>query len=250
MLDGLKVDTSAVRGRAPRQPTVWALCDCRGGPVLLAALVQNNARVAPQRDPFVRGSCRVWDGSLPETKRHPESPTSARVGLPALPIKPWTVARHQQRSPARMFPLTYVRASHTFPAFMGLTHFHGSCAARGEGPPVTAEAKVWMSLETLVRLLTSENRKLLSIMARERPRSVSALADRVGRDQGNVSRAIGRLAEAGFVRLVPDGREKRPEVAIERLHIDLDLVNDRLAIARSRPAGPGDPDTADRRQSP
>jgi predicted transcriptional regulator len=122
-------------------------------------------------------------------------------------------------------------------------------AARGEDPPVTAEAKVWMSLETLVRLLTSENRKLLSIMAQERPRSVSALAERAGRDQGNVSRAIGRLAEAGFVRLVPDGREKRPEVAIERLHIDLDLVNDRLAIARSRPAGPGDPDTADRRQS-
>jgi predicted transcriptional regulator len=104
-------------------------------------------------------------------------------------------------------------------------------AARGESPPVTAEAKVWMSFETLTRLLTSDNRKLLAIMARERPRSVSALAERVGRDQGNVSRAIGRLEEAGFVRLVQDGREKRPEVAIGRLRIDLDIVNDRLAIA-------------------
>ena len=104
-------------------------------------------------------------------------------------------------------------------------------AARGEAPPVTREAKVWMSLEALTHLLTSDNRKLLAIMAQERPRSVSALADRVGRDQGNVSRAIGRLAEAGFVRLVQDGREKRPEIVIERLQIELDIVNDRLAIA-------------------
>jgi predicted transcriptional regulator len=104
-------------------------------------------------------------------------------------------------------------------------------AARGEGPPVTTQAKVWMSFETLTRLLTSDNRKLLAIMAQERPQSISALAERVGRDQGNVSRAIARLEEAGFVRLVQDGREKRPEVAIERLRIDLDIVNDRLAIA-------------------
>jgi predicted transcriptional regulator len=88
-----------------------------------------------------------------------------------------------------------------------------------------------MSLETLMHLLTSDNRKLLAVMAQEHPRSVSALAERVGRDQGNVSRAVGRLAEAGFVRLVQEGREKRPEVAIERLHIDFDIVNDRLAIA-------------------
>jgi predicted transcriptional regulator len=88
-----------------------------------------------------------------------------------------------------------------------------------------------MSLETLAHLLTSDNRKLLAIMAKERPRSISALAERMGRDQGNISRTIGRLTEAGFVRLVQDGREKRPEVAIERLHIDLDIVNDRLVAA-------------------
>jgi predicted transcriptional regulator len=104
-------------------------------------------------------------------------------------------------------------------------------AARGEGPPVTEEAKVWMSLETLLRLLTSDNRKLLSIVAQEHPKSVSALAERVGRDQGNVSRAIGRLVDAGFVRLVQDGREKRPEVTREHLHIDVDLIHDQLAIA-------------------
>jgi predicted transcriptional regulator len=79
----------------------------------------------------------------------------------------------------------------------------------------------------------ADNRKLLATLARERPRSISELAERVSRDQGNVSRAIGRLAEAWFVRLIQEGREKRPEVAIERPHIDLDLVNDRLDIAEA-----------------
>lgn len=104
-------------------------------------------------------------------------------------------------------------------------------AARGEPSIVSKEAKVWMSLETLTKLLTSENRRLLAIIAQEHPRSVSALAERVGRDQGNVSRIIGRLADAGLVRLVSDGREKRPEIAVDRLLIDVDLANDRLAIA-------------------
>jgi predicted transcriptional regulator len=104
-------------------------------------------------------------------------------------------------------------------------------AARGERPPITETARVWISPGALMRLLTEDNRKLLAILAQERPRSVSALAERLGRDQGNVSRAIGPLVEAGFVRLVQEGREKRPEVTTKRLRIDLDIENDRLAIA-------------------
>jgi predicted transcriptional regulator len=103
-------------------------------------------------------------------------------------------------------------------------------AARREGPPI-AETKVWMSLETLARLLTPENRRMLAIIAQEHPRSVSALANRLGRDQGNVSRIIGRMEDVGLVHLVSEGREKRPELTVERLKIDLDLTEDRLAIA-------------------
>jgi predicted transcriptional regulator len=103
-------------------------------------------------------------------------------------------------------------------------------AARRESPPATAEAKAWMSAETLMRLLTTENRKLLEIMAQEHPRSVSHLAERLGRDQGNVSRAVARLVEVGVVRLVSDGREKRPEVAIERLHLKLDLAHNKFEL--------------------
>jgi predicted transcriptional regulator len=103
-------------------------------------------------------------------------------------------------------------------------------AASGDAPAVT-DAKVWMSLETLARLLTHENRRMLTIIAHEHPSSVSALADRLGRDQGNVSRTIRRLVDAGLVHLVTDGREKRPELIVNHLTIDVDLAEDRLAIA-------------------
>jgi predicted transcriptional regulator len=104
-------------------------------------------------------------------------------------------------------------------------------AARGDGPPVTKEAKIWMAPEALLRLLTTDNRRLLAIMAHDHPNSVSALAKRAGRDQGNVSRAITALVNAGIVRLVQDGREKRPEVVADHIRVDIDLANDRFAFA-------------------
>jgi len=97
--------------------------------------------------------------------------------------------------------------------------------ARGEHSLRDAP-RVWMSVDALMRLLTPENRQLLSLIGREHPRSVSALADCAGRDQGNLSRTLAKLEEAGFVRMVTQGREKRPEIARRTLRIKIDLVND------------------------
>jgi predicted transcriptional regulator len=58
---------------------------------------------------------------------------------------------------------------------------------------------------------------------------VSALAERAGREQGNVSRSIARLVNAGIVQLVPEGHAKRPEIVAERIRLDIDLVNDHIA---------------------
>lgn len=104
-------------------------------------------------------------------------------------------------------------------------------AARGEKVADPDGPKAWMTVDALMRLLNQENRELLSVIENERPRSVSALAERLGREQGNVSRTIGKLERAGLVRLVPEGREKRPEVLVKHLRIDLDLGNDRCDIA-------------------
>jgi len=105
-------------------------------------------------------------------------------------------------------------------------------AARGEKAFKPGDPKIWTgSLDALMRALTPENRHLLAVIRRERPPSVSALAERTGREQGNLSRTLGKLARYGLVRLVPVGREKRPEVAVTLLKIELDLENDTYQIA-------------------
>ena len=101
-----------------------------------------------------------------------------------------------------------------------------AAAARGEAGHADAP-RLWMSVDALMRLLTPENRDLLAMVARERPRSVSDLAARSGRDQGNLSRTLDRLEQAGLIRLVADGREKRPELLCRHLRIELDLAADR-----------------------
>lgn len=104
-------------------------------------------------------------------------------------------------------------------------------AARGEKVFDPNGPKVWMSADALMRLLTEENRALLAVIEHERPCSVSALAKRMGREQGNLSRTIAKLERAGLVRLVAEGREKRPEVLVKHLRIDIDLSNGHCNVA-------------------
>src|SRR4051794_7722771 len=103
-------------------------------------------------------------------------------------------------------------------------------AARGGKAFDPAGPKGWMSVGALMKMVTPENCALLAIIEQERPKSVSALAERIRREQGNLSRTIGKLERAGLVRLVSEGREKRPEVTVKRLRIELDLANDRCEI--------------------
>ena len=103
-------------------------------------------------------------------------------------------------------------------------------AARGEHGMRDAPRR-WMSVDALMRLLTPENRQLLSLIGRERPHSVSALAEWAGRDQGNLSRTLAKLEAAGFVRMVAQGRERRPEITRRKLRIELDLVDDFVECA-------------------
>jgi len=107
---------------------------------------------------------------------------------------------------------------------------------RGERKPSAYAGKVsFESIAAVMRLLTPENRRLLATIEESKPVSVADLARLIGRAEPNVSRTLGKLAAAGFIRIkIGAGRAKRPEVAIRRLTVDIDVChqNDRVAVAR------------------
>ena len=107
--------------------------------------------------------------------------------------------------------------------------------ARGERKaPADAGRISFESVEAVMRLLTPENRQLLAVIEKKKPASVADLARLVGRAEPNVSRTLGKLAAAGFVRLKPGaGKTKVPEVAVRRLTVDIDIchLTDRVAVA-------------------
>lgn len=107
--------------------------------------------------------------------------------------------------------------------------------ARGERKaPADAGRVSFESVEAVMRLLTPENRQLLAVIEKKKPASIADLAQLVGRAEPNVSRTLGKLVAAGFVRLKPGvGKTKAPEVAIRRLTVDIDICRqtDRVAVA-------------------
>ena len=107
--------------------------------------------------------------------------------------------------------------------------------ARGERKaPADAGRVPFESVEAVMRLLTPENRQLLAVIEKKKPVSVADLARLVGRAEPNVSRTLGTLVAAGFVRLkLGAGKTKVPEVAIRRLTVDIDICHqtDRVAVA-------------------
>lgn len=66
-------------------------------------------------------------------------------------------------------------------------------------------------VETWVEVLASPgNRKLLGLIARERPQSIGALSDLAGRAQPNVSRSLTALVNSGLVETRIEGRRTVP----------------------------------------
>ena len=91
-------------------------------------------------------------------------------------------------------------------------------------PPAHANAPVYESADALMRLLTPENRKLLSLIAQKRPQSVASLALLCGRAESNLSRTLAKLQNAGIIRMDDgDGRAKVPTVAVHTLRLEIDV---------------------------
>jgi len=76
--------------------------------------------------------------------------------------------------------------------------------ARGERRRRPGEPKIWFtSLESLAKILSEPNRKLLRIIDQRRPSSLAELEALTGRKSSNLSRTLKTMSQYGLVKLVP-----------------------------------------------
>lgn len=90
--------------------------------------------------------------------------------------------------------------------------------AAGRIVPKKGDPKIWVtSMDSMARLLNEENLAMLKIIREKHPDTVSALAKLIGREQGNVSRTLSRMANFHLVELVENNGRKTPQVDWDEL---------------------------------
>ncbi|WP_420462553.1 helix-turn-helix domain-containing protein [Candidatus Palauibacter sp.] len=109
--------------------------------------------------------------------------------------------------------------------------------ARGEHMPAKGEPKVWFtSIESFAKLLSEHNRHLLGLIARERPRSITELADLAGRSKSNLSRTLKTMSRYGLVQLQPGERGTLvPRVPYDQVRLDVSLTGMKSGSADASP---------------
>ena len=95
--------------------------------------------------------------------------------------------------------------------------------ARGErAAPAHAAVPSVHSADLIARLLTPENRVLLSVLRAQQPESVAQLAAFTQRAPSNLTRTLEKLVSAGLVSFEIVGRRKVPRVIADRITIEID----------------------------
>ena len=99
--------------------------------------------------------------------------------------------------------------------------------ARGKHKPGNDEAKVWFtSVESFARVLSQRNRELLSLIAREKPDSITELAVLAGRKKSNLSRTLKTMSQYGLVELRAGQRGRLiPRVTYDQVRLDVSLTS-------------------------
>jgi predicted transcriptional regulator len=105
--------------------------------------------------------------------------------------------------------------------------------ARGELKPGPGEPKLWFtSIESAARILSQPNRELLAVIAREKPGSLTELADRTGRAKSNLSRTLKTMERYGLVRLEKGRRGAvAPRVGYGDIRLELSMNAESQAAA-------------------
>ena len=98
--------------------------------------------------------------------------------------------------------------------------------ARGEHTPATGEATVWFaSVETFAKVLSQCNRRLLALIAEEKPNSITELAALARQSRSRISRALLTMTQYGLVefRLGEQGR-LIPRAAYDQVRLEVSLT--------------------------
>lgn len=105
--------------------------------------------------------------------------------------------------------------------------------ARGDYRPAKGEPTVWFtSIESFAKVLSERNRELLTLIAQEKPDSLTELAVLSGRNKSNLSRTLKTMARHGLVELEKGRRGKlTPQVPYEQVSLDVSLISSRPAAA-------------------
>jgi len=98
--------------------------------------------------------------------------------------------------------------------------------ARGERRRQPDEPRIWFtSLESLAKVLSEPNRRLLRIIDERHPSSLIELEALTGRKASNLSRTLKTMSRYGLVKLIPGKRGAvAPEVLVREVRMDLRLV--------------------------
>ena len=101
--------------------------------------------------------------------------------------------------------------------------------ARGEHTPAKGEPKVWFtSIESFAKLLSEHNRHLLELIAREKPGSLTELAEMAGRSKSNPSRTLKTVSKYGLVELRHGERGRLvARVPCDHVRLDVSLTSTR-----------------------
>ena len=98
--------------------------------------------------------------------------------------------------------------------------------ARGEHEPARGEPTVWFtSVESFAKVLSGRNRELLATIAREKPGSLTELAELAGRNKSNLSRTLKTMSRYGLVELKEGQRGTLvPRVPYDQVRLDVSLT--------------------------
>ena len=98
--------------------------------------------------------------------------------------------------------------------------------ARGTHKPARDEPKVWFtSIESFAKVLSGRNRELLALIVREKPDSLTELAERAGRSKSNLSRTLKTMSLYGLVELKAGERGTLvPRVPYDQVRLDVSLT--------------------------